>query len=197
MRRHQDDNFLKIKIGIVILIVVLLLVLVIWKPFSSKDEISEQEKILSSNNDINLETENVIEDTILDNEPINSDLPTKKLGKEGLCEEYVFSDGEELKILDHEIKVEAIGSNSIKLIVDGERKILGEEENERFDSGIKVGIAKDKIFYFAAGSEHNTAQIMIGCNYDDNPNDKYVKEKGEQICEKIYNQCLIDFEIKN
>lgn len=183
MRKHDKYDYINIRTASVALVVLIILILIIWRPFSNNEEINSED---FENFNLSLDLPSEITAPV-------TDIPTKTLGKDDLCEEYVFGDGDVLKILDHEIMVEAIGSSSVKLVVDGQRKILSQEENIYFDSGITLGLAKDNLFYYSVGSSQNVAEIMVGCNYDENPNDKYIQTKGESFCRSAYDQCLKTF----
>ncbi|MBN1175560.1 hypothetical protein JXA48_02870 [Candidatus Woesearchaeota archaeon] len=188
MRKHDKYEYINIRTASIALVVLIILIIVIWRPFSSAPETSTD----------NFESLNLSLDVAADVPSIPAtDIPTKKLGKDDLCKEYIFRDGDTLNILNHEILVEAIGSKSVKVVVDGERKILSEEENVYFESGLRLGMAKGSLFYYAVGSDENVAEIMVGCKYGDNLNDKYIQDKGELFCRSSYEQCLNTFGVEN
>lgn len=187
MRRHQDNEFLNIKVGIAILVIILILVLVIWKPFSSNEDTTLNKTTINTSQQKDVELD-LVDDLV-------TQVTGTKLSDKGLCENYLFKDGDILKISDYEIKLEAIGDSSVKIDVDGEKAILSENEIESFDSGLKLEIKKGSIFYQGFQNEYNSVEILVGCDINENTKDKYVKEKGEKICDIIYNSCLEEFDI--
>lgn len=197
MKRNKHlstkKNYLGIGIAAVILIVIVVLI------FSGNDSTPSDDVVLEQDQDTSqpvLEDAPVIVQPTLDAIKEESlAVPKSKIGEKGLCEDYFFEQGDELKILDHSIIVERIGSQSLRVQVDGQHYVINEDSSSYLGDGIRLAIAKDKILYFGADDTSNAVMIRVGCNYDVNPNEKYVEDRGIKICKEIYVNCQNSFGI--
>ena len=123
------------------------------------------------------------------------EVTSKKIGKDGLCEDYFFEQGDSLRIVDHTIQVNKIADDALRLNVDGKNYVLAEKSSDIMGDGIELAIASGNIIYFGVDDSSNSAMIRIGCDYDDDPSEKYVQNRGENLCEEIYENCQQSFNI--
>lgn len=114
--------------------------------------------------------------------------------EEGLCEDYFFEQGDALKIMNHTVKVSRIASSSLRMNVDGERSVLGKGDAERLGDGIRVSLAENDVVYFGADDPNNAVNLRVGCEYDEDPVDKFVEKKGRDVCKALYEQCQDSFD---
>ncbi len=180
MRKHKRSLELhhKFLIGLVVLIIFLL---IIFKPFKQTEESID---FLNQTNEV---------DDVLRDPPLE-DSSSELVGL--LCEEYYLEQGKMLSIDKHDVLVEKIGSNSVKLVVDGEQLLLADGEMVFSDSKLRVALPAGKLLYVANDHEDNAVSLLVGCKRGENPNDKYVADKGEDICEDIYETCKSSFGIE-
>lgn len=123
------------------------------------------------------------------------DVTSKKVGSEGLCEDYFFEQGDILEIASHTVLVERIGKGALRLKVDNENYLLSEGNSEILGDDIEISLKPNAILYFGVDDSSNAAMIRVGCHYEDNPNEKYVEERGENLCEELYLNCQNSFGI--
>lgn len=191
----QKKNHIGIIVGIVI--VALIILLISLTPGSKETTLEEipQEQNEDASADIFAETEDVEAETIetikAESKPVTKD----KVGEEGLCEDYFFEQGDSLEIVGHTIFVDRIGKGALRLQVDDENLVMADGDSEYAGDGIRIAIGDNKILYFAGDDESNAVMMRIGCDYEDNPNEKYVVDRGEQICKAVYRDCQERFDI--
>ena len=114
---------------------------------------------------------------------------------ESLCEDYSFDDGEEKVISGHTVHVTRIATKGAKLVVDGEESTLFEGDSEILGNNFRVDL--EQVFYFGPADEDNEITLRLGCGSGaENPNDKYVRDKGKLICEEIYKTCRDSFDLE-
>lgn len=186
---------------IAIAVVVLALVLVISLISSSKSSKNEElQDTLPTQSTSEVDTE-AQEPIVQEPEPVvakqeskTSSTSTIKVGEDGLCEDYVLAQGQKLQAVGHDIIVTKIGSTAVRLSVDGEDALLNEKDEEYLGDGIRVGLSEDSIIYFQENDADNVVELRVGCKIDDNPNDKYVQQRGEAICEDLYNEFIKQYE---
>ena len=123
-------------------------------------------------------------------------IPEKKIGEKGLCEDYFFEQGDSLDILKHTIRVDRIGDNALRLNVDGENYVMSDDDSIFAGDGIRLATAQDSILYFGSDDPSNAVMIRVGCRYDVDPNEKYVQDRGQDLCQEIYESCKESFDIE-
>lgn len=183
MTRRRRQLSLQTRLGIAIaLVVILLLVLVIFGTFSNKNVITAQNK-----------TQDVNE---LEQTQSQATSPTRGQDRLQLCESYDFKQGDSLNLDGHEVIVERIAKQGVKLSVDGEQQILSLGESHDMGDGLLVELEKGAIVFFEVDDADNTATLVLGCQSEDEESwDKYVREKGEEVCEELYRQCTSSFDV--
>ena len=150
-----------------------------------------------------MDEEPVVEEPIAEESEVSAEaareesttISSKKVGEDGLCEDYFFEQGDTLEILDHMVTVDRIGESGLRMTVDGQRYVLNTGDTEYAGDGIQVSLAPNNVFYFAADDPANGVQLRVGCRYDRNPNEKYIEDNGERICRQIYYDCQDAFDI--
>lgn len=204
MRRY--NSLLKNRLGIFVLIIiaVLIVLLIVGSTNKSKLDINSTQlnenstnKVSLTDNSANLTTqdtdkselEKVIDKTLEKTD--TSDLQTNKL-----CEEYTLTEGQTIKLADHELKVDRIAEKSVKLTVD-DSTIFMSVGSEKIVNNFRITLNAGNIFYFSPNDESNTVILKLGCKTsNENTNEKYVRERGEDICKQVYNECKTSFGLK-
>jgi len=194
MKYRNKPSIFKSRLGlfIIILAVVVLLLIV----FGSKASDSELSKNQTTNDSVNKTQESV---QAVNTEPeTKTDLEKvieKTLSEKGLCEDYNFNEGDSLEIKDTNITLDRVSSTTAKLIVDKETIFLT-PGNDKVINNLRIELHKGNLYYFGAGDKENVVILRIGCKYsDENPNEKYVRERGEKLCQEVYTQCRESFGI--
>ncbi len=197
MKRHkylnQKNNSLWIVIAIVVLII---LAVIIISSLRSSDDIDAKEVEQEASQGVLEEQLNEEESPVL--EPVKEEsvsVTKKKVGEEGLCEDYFFEQEDELYIMGHTIVVERIAESSVRVTVDEQPYVLAEESNEYLGDGIRLSIKNGAIAYFGLDHSSNAIMIRVGCSYNTDPNEKYVATRGKQLCTEIYEACQDSFDI--
>lgn len=188
MRRHKSRNGFFTTLFVIIIIVLL----IIFWPFGGKEE--------TKTNNTSKEEGNFLQDIIpeiTEGTKAANEEPEEKMAVEGMCEDYTLDEGETVEIDGNEIKVNNIGQTSIKISVNGKQDIISEDDYKRIDGfGVKV----NNLFYFTADDENNAVDLRLGCdNSDEDPQDKYVEEKGAAACKEIIKkveaECIAKFDL--
>lgn len=113
-----------------------------------------------------------------------------------LCENYVFSQGEELLIEGVKVKIVKIGPTSVRISINNEDAIIS-EGSFVFKQNIRVELLTKKLLYYAENDEDNAVELRIGCNKDEDPTDKHILETigtmGVNICEDLIASCQKEF----
>lgn len=170
----------------VALVIVLIIIFSSGTPDGSLEEVNDI-KVFEAVEDLEPVMDTLREEVVA--------VESKKVGEEGLCEDYFFEEGDELHILDHAIKIERIGKDAVRVLVDGENYALNGGDSEYLGNGIRLSINEGNILYFSANDPTNAVVMRVGCQHSVNPNEKYVQDRGEQICEQMYTHCQEAFDI--
>ncbi len=179
MRKHPESLSAGYKL-LFFVVLFLILVLIIFRPFHQEELLSENLSIQTNSSETTLQEESLVS---------TSDL------KNGLCEVYYLEQKDSLQLDKHDILVDKIGSTSVRVIVDKEELLIASGEEVYAGTGIRMELPKGKLLYFGNDNEDNAVSLLIGCKRGENPNDKYIADKGKDICEDIYEMCKESFGI--
>ena len=194
--RHKKRNNTQL-LGLIAIIVLLILVIILWKPFSN--ESSEQNPL----------TKNAGNTTVLTNTLINKTAPTRPIIEKsvaqsassngtikpnGMCEDYFMKQSNTLTLDGHTLKVVKIGSNAVQLDLDGSQFLLAKDKST-WKSGFGIELQRNMLLYFGDDDASNSVQLRVGCKSNEDPNDKYVADKGSSICQALLNSCKSQFGI--
>lgn len=191
----KSSNTLWIGVGSAIVIIIILIIAFSGNKTVDVKETDTIEQNLDDTQVVFEEPEPLQGETVEALKEETTPVESKKIGEEGLCEDYFFEQGDSLHILDHEIIVDRIGKDALRLRVDGQNYVMNDDESDYLGEGIRLSIAEDKILYFSADDPSNAVIIRVGCNYDVNPNEKYVEGRGKNICRELYADCQSAFGI--
>lgn len=112
------------------------------------------------------------------------------------CEDYSFKQGERAELDGTDLFVKRIGRSGVILVVDEREFMISEADNERVGDFL-VELADGDILYFGADDPDNTVLFRLGClKASEDPNDKYIREKGEVVCEELYTACQDEFDLE-
>jgi hypothetical protein len=154
--------------------------------------------IFGSPEEVTVEDEQLVEvlQAVAEEEAPAPVVTAKVMKADAWCEDYSFKQGDVLELDDKTVQVNRIGRNGVLVSVNDEEFMISESDNERVD-GFLVELAENDILYFAADDADNTVLLRLGCQKaSEDPNDKYVREKGEAICEQLYTTCQSSFDIE-
>jgi len=171
------------RLGFAIALVLIVLVLLILFGGNKKDLPSQNQTISEEFNE-----------QATDNEKSLVQTPQASSINEELCEYYEFNEGQSRTIDSHEIIVERISKNGIKIYVDKEDSMVFEGDNDLLGDGIRIELYENKIIYFDVDDIENTVSLRVGCeNKNEDSRDKYVRDKGNTFCEATYKDCKESF----
>lgn len=183
--RKQKKVSLNARLGVAIALVVVVLAALIFFGSSHSDEIAHNQ---SSSEELKEQTTQTEDSPVLNSQTIEETTTS--------CEDYLFNEGKSLSIDGHNVLVDRISRQGVKLLVDGETATLFEGDGDRLGDGILIELDKGKILYFGVDDVDNAVSLRIGCETQgEDSRDKYVREKGEAICESIYKSCKDSFSI--
>jgi hypothetical protein len=184
-----QDNFFTPRSLLLMGVVVAGLVFVSLLIFGSPEEIVSEDEQLVDVLQAAVEDEEVVEVT-------KPKVTSKAKKVDDLCEDYSLKQGESLELDGNTLIVDRIGRTGVLLSVNGEEFMISENDDERVDEFL-VELAEDDILYFAADDSDNSVLLRLGCKKSsENPNDKYIRQKGESICEQLYETCQSSFDIE-
>ena len=197
MKHRHTSSFFTSRLGIFIIVVaVVVLALIVFG--SRGTPANNQDNKTTENESALLETQDTTP-VQAETEPENGILEEvieKTLSEKGLCEDYNFNEGDALEIKDSTVLVERISSSSVKMTVDGTTFFLAPSKDEVVN-GLRVELKDGNLHYFGAGDSENVVVLRVGCKYsDEDPNEKYVRERGEDLCQEIYRECRDSFGLK-
>ncbi|MCF7866392.1 hypothetical protein K9L67_02345 [Candidatus Woesearchaeota archaeon] len=197
MKRKNKSNKSIFVVGLILIIIIILL---IWWPFSK----SSVENLNSTNNSLINLNSTVDSLTIKSSAPeileeiIEPSIASKIIESSDMCEDYVLTEGDTVKVSTYSVKVNNIGSAAIRLSVDGKEGVLGEGDFERIND-LGVEIRNGKIAYFASDDPYNSVELRIGCDKNEDPKDKYVRDKGLAVCKALIKtveeKCVSSFDL--
>lgn len=180
-----------------IVIIIIFLIIIFW-PFKGEEKnttTATQEDSLRQAPEPKTEPEPVLKEEVV--AQALKEKVQEKTAVEGLCEDYTLNEGEVMKLDGNTIKVDKVGSKSVKISVNGKEEMANEEDYNRIDGfGVKV----NNIFYFGKDDKNNGVELRLGCdNSKEDPKDKYVYEKGAAACSAIIKQmeqeCIAKFDL--
>lgn len=195
MKRHKSRGGL---ITTLVVILIIILIIIFW-PFGGKEDAdtttATQEDSLRQAPEPTTEPPTVLKEEIVAAE-VKEEIK-EVAAVQGLCEDYTLDKGETMTLDGNTIKVDNIGSKSIKISVNGKQEVVNEDDYDRIDGfGVKV----NNIFYFSADDNNNAVELRLGCSDSkEDPKDKYVYEKGAAACTAIIKQmeqeCIARFDL--
>jgi len=184
--KRRKKVSLNTRLGVVIALVLVVLVALIFFGSQHPDKAVNNQ---SSSEEFKEQTTQTENSTILNSQT--------KQESNAVCEDYLFNEGDSRTIDGHTILVDRISKQGVKLTVDGEEAMLFEGDSDRLGEGILIELNKGKIIYFGVDDVDNTVSLRIACETQgEDSRDKYVREKGEAICETIYQNCKDSFSIE-
>lgn len=179
-------------LGLIAIIILLILVIVIWKPFSGESN-EKGPTIKDSGNTTSLSNTNTAGTT-----PTHPVAQTSSsdgtIKSNDMCKDYFMKQGNTLTLNGHKIKVVKIGSNAVNMDIDGTQFLLAEGKFT-WINGMGFEIQNNMLLYFEQDDPNNSIQVRVGCKNGEDPNDKYVRDKGVAICTSLYNSCKSQFGI--
>lgn len=114
---------------------------------------------------------------------------------EDLCEDYYFDNLDTKTVSGHTVEVLRIATKGAKIEVDGEEATLFEGDSEILGDDFRVELKE--VFYFGSEDNDNMITLRLGCEKEgENSNDKYIRNKGENICENLYQTCKDEFDLE-
>lgn len=204
MRYKRKPSLLKNRLGIIIIIVaVLVLALIIIGSTTSKNK--ELEANQTQDVDLQDQLEEVIQEEIEQVQTETTEEPkieeeqevSKTLKEKGMCEDYNFNEGDLLEIAGYEIMLEKVSTTSARIKAGKTTFFLSPGNDKVIDEELRIELRSGNLHYFGAEDEANTAVLRIGCKFsDEHSSEKYVRERGEDLCEAVYTQCKDSFGIE-
>jgi len=181
-------------LGLIAIIVLLILVIMIWKPFSK--ESSEHTPIIKdAGNTKVLADTNTTQTQPIVQKPVTQNASSDGTNKQnGMCEDYFMKQNNTLTLNGHKLKVVKIGANAVNLDLDGSQFLLAKGKST-WKSGFGIELQDNMLLYFGDDDASNSVQLRVGCKSKENPNDKYVADKGSSICQTLLNSCKSQFGI--
>lgn len=195
MKYRNGPSIFKSRLGLFIIIVAVVVLLLIV--FGSRASSSNPSKNNTINNSVNKTQEstqavNVKPET---NKTELEKIIEKTLSEKGLCEDYNFNEGDSLKIKNNVITLDRVSSTTAKLAVDNKTVFLKSGDNKVVDD-LRIELHEGNLHYFGYNDKDNLVVLRIGCKHaDEDPNEKYIRERGEKLCQEVYTQCRESFGI--
>lgn len=167
-------------------IVLLALVFVGLLIFGGSDEVAVEETVIA-------ESVPVLQQAIA--EPIQEPVASSRTRQlDELCEDYSFKQGEVAELDGNTLEVKRIARSGVLLRVNDEDISVSYGDNEEVDDFL-VELAEDDILFFGTDDADNTVLLRLGCERaSEDPNDKYVREKGSAICQQLITVCADEFD---
>jgi hypothetical protein len=198
--RNKFEGKKNLFIGIGVALVIIL-ILIIWNPFKSNDaanddSLSDNETSVLQKEALNTNEEEEVQKTEVVSEPKNKEVV---YSKSGLCEDYVMTQGQTLKVDDHDVTLIKIGKSSIRIKVDEKEVIMSGSDEQKIE-GLNIVLNEELFLYFAEDDEDNRVQLRIGCSNDELSEEKHIllnlQTRGESICKALTETCEQEFGTK-
>lgn len=187
VRRKKSDGLKKL-LGVSVILIVLIIILVM----SSNKTSEASNNVTNSQNDSNNQ---VVSTPDTPSDVQKSEPAVQKVVDDELrCDPLVAREGESYAFEGHEIFIDAISKTAVRFSIDDNQITVREGESEYKD--VRVSVKQDSLIYIAAGSADNSFTLLIGCGSGEDPLDKYVMQKGDVVCEKLYEQCKEEFDLE-
>jgi len=176
---------------LLVLIIIVVLAIIILSVTGSQKELVDFSSNKTVNNTLSISKTNENTNSLTETEQVIK----KTLSEKGFCEDYNLKEGDSIDLGTHHINLLRIGKNMVLLKLDNKTMYLRPEENEDLGNFL-VEVKKDGIFYFQSNDPVNIVKLRIGCkSSNEDPKDKYVREKGLETCKKIYDECKQTFDL--
>lgn len=168
-------------VGVIVLILLFVTILLLGRNDASVDPKDNQTTVET------LQTEQNEKEPV----PVTK---TKEL--EGMCEDYSFNQGDIAELEQYTLSINRIGRTGVILTVNDQQVMLSEADDEQIE-GLLVELAEGDILYFGGDDPDNTVLLRLGCqSSSENPADKYVREKGQAVCQRLVTACQNEFNIE-
>lgn len=194
MKHRNRPSIFKSRLGLFIIIVAVVVVLLIV--FGSRGSDSNLSENQTNNDSVNKtqETTKTVNVEPEDKTELEKVIE-KTLSEKGLCEDYNFNEGDSLEIKNNVVTLDKVSTTTAKITVDKETVFLTTGDDEIIND-LRIELHEGNLHYFGANDEENLVVLRIGCKHsDEDPNEKYVRERGEELCQEVYTQCRGSFGI--